>query len=292
MTRNFLFLAAIVCSVAFSQTVEAQTWNSYNDFWVNVPATGGANQYPQTSWIADGGNITPNAWNYAAGNLTGGAFPTQVGTYLSDGAGFRYGLTAGNTWAGPGQSYSFGPGTYYIGYDMPVWPNIQVGKYNHIWDFTVPGWTGATGPNSGQYLWVRPMYHGIASVDNSAAMLEWTAPSAGTYSFTASFAPGDYVPFGGSTISYAAVDSLGGVLVPRQLVAQGSAVQTFTFTDTLSAGDVVQFQVGAPTATASPVGVFVQVTAVPEPSALTLTLLGASIGVFALRRKTAAGQTI
>ncbi len=256
-----------------------------------MPATGGANQYPQTSWIADGGNIAPNAWNYAAGNLTGGAFPTQVGTYLSDSAGFRYGLTAGNTWAGPGQSYTFGPGTYYIGYDMPVWPNIQVGKYNYIWDFTVPGWTGAVGYNSGQYLWVRPMYHGIDSVDNSAAMLEWTAPTAGTYSFTAAFAPGDYVPFGGSTVSYAVVDSNGGLLVPRQVVAQGSVVQTFTFNDTLNAGDIVQFQVGAPTATASPVGVLVQVSAVPEPNSAALIGLGAVLSVLILRRENLATRT-
>ena len=287
MKKIFVYLAAITCSVAFSHKVEAQTWNSFSDFWVNVPATGGAGTYPQSSWIADGGSITPNAWNYAAGNLTGGANPTQVGTYLSGGS--RYGLTAGNTFAGPGQSFTFGAGNYYIGYDMPVWPDIQVAKYNYIWDSTVPGWSGAASPNS-SYLWLRPMFHNLAGTDSSAALLEWTAPSSGTFSFNALFAPGNFGVIGGTTVSYAAVDSLAGVLVPRQVVAQGSAVQTFTFTDTLTAGDVVQFQIGAPTVGASPVGVLVQVTAVPEPSTLALAFLGTTIGAIALRRKTAASQ--
>lgn len=283
MKKLFVYLAAITCSVALSQKAEAQTWNSFSDFWVDVPATGGAGTYPQSSWITAGGSATPNAWNYAAGNLTGGANPTLVGTYLSGGS--RYGLTAGNTFAGPGQSFTFGAGNYYIGYDMPVWPDIQVANYNYIWDSTVPGWSGAAGPNS-SYLWLRPMFHGVAGADSSAALLEWTAPYSGTFSFNASFAPGNYGVIGGTTVSYAAVDSLGGVLVSRQVVAQGSALQTFTFTDTLTAGDVVQFQVGAPTVGASPVGVLVQVSAVPEPSSAALAFIGMCVSAVALRRKT------
>jgi hypothetical protein len=280
MKKLLFSLAAISGILTFEHTALADAWNSFNDFWVNVPATGGAGTYPQTSWIADGGSTTPNAWNYAAGNLTGGAFPSQVGTYLS--GGFRYGLTSGNTYAGPGQSFTFGPGNYYIGYNMPVWPDIQIAKYNYVWDSTVPGWSGTAGPNT-SYLWLRPQYHGIVGTDNSAALLEWTAPYSGVFSFSASFLPGD---FGGSTVSYAVVDSMGDSLVSRQEVAQGSALlQTFTFNDTMTAGEIVQFQVGAPTATDGPVGVSVLVTTVPEPNSVALAILGSVlIGSAAFRR--------
>ncbi|MEI8043373.1 MAG: hypothetical protein WCL11_18335 [Verrucomicrobiota bacterium] len=278
MKKLLLSPLTVACIFTLSHPALADTWNSFNDFWVNVPATGGAGTYPQTSWIADGGSTTPNTWNYAAGNLTGGAFPSQVGTYLT--GGFRYGLTAGNTFAGPGQSFTFGPGNNYIGYDMPVWADIQVARYNYIWDSSVPGWSGAPGANS-SYLWLRPQYHGIAGTDSSAALLEWTAPYSGTFNFSTAFAPGN---FGGSTVSYAVVDSIGDLLVPRQEVAQGSSVQAFAFTDTLAAGDVVQFQVGAPTLGASPVGVSVEVTMVPEPGTFSLAILGTIIAGAAVRR--------
>jgi hypothetical protein len=260
ITANYSGAPGYNLSASSARIANVAIWDSWTDFWVDVPATAGAGQYPQTSWISDGGSTNANAWNYAAGNLTGGAFPIQVGTYLSDAAGFRYGLTAGNTYASPGQSFTFAaPGSYYIGYNMTVWPDIQVGKYNYVWDFTVPGWTGAAGTNT-TYVWVRPQYHGVASADNSASMLEWTAPHTGKYNFTASFLPGNFAIIGGTTVSYAVVDSAGTLYWPRQEVAQGSAVVTTNFSATLTNGQVVQFQVGAPTLAASPVGVHVAVT--------------------------------
>ena len=210
-------------------------------------------------------------------------------------------MTAGNTFASPGQSYTFdgspwsAPGSYWIAFNMTVWPDIQIGKYNYVWDATVPGWTGATGPNS-TYLWVRPQFHGDTNVDNSASMLEWTAPHSGTFNFTASFLPGDYTSIGGTTVSYAVVDSSGTVRVPRQIVAQGSAVQTFNFSASLTNGQIVQFQVGAPTAAASPVGVSVLVSGFSGASTITglapgnptaLTAQGVATNKYVLQRTTA-----
>jgi hypothetical protein len=293
ITATFSGAPGYSSSAASAVTANVGQWNAFTDFWINVPGTDDGGDYPLTVWMANGGSTNANAWNYAAGNLTGGSFPSSVGTYLDGGS--RYGLTAGNTYAAAGQSFTFGPGNYYIGYNMTVWPDIQVAKYNYIWDSTVPGWSGAAGPNS-SYLWVRPQFHGIADTDSSAALLEWTAPHSGAFSFVASFLPGDFQSIGGTTVSYAVVDSGGTVWVARQEVAQGSAVQTFHFSATLTNGQTVQFQVGAPTTAACPVGVSVLVSGLSGASRITgvapgnptaVTAQGVSTYKYVLQRATA-----
>jgi autotransporter-associated beta strand protein len=90
-----------------------------------------------------------------------------------------------------------------------------------------------------------------------ANVLTWTAPAAGTYTFSGSFVIGGTDP-SASGASFAIVDSLGNIALPRA-VGNQTSTHVFDFTQELSAGDVLQFQVGSGFAPAAPVGLNVDV---------------------------------
>jgi hypothetical protein len=249
-TRSACVLAIVVATIipASGQTI---FWNAFNDFYVNVPATEGSGDYTQSAWITNAG-INPydtgltnaNAWGYAGGNFNGSGFPSSVGTYTTG----IYSLTSGGTYAGSGASYNLGGGNYWIGYNdnygsvgLPD-ALTQIGKYTQEWFSGTPNYANNPGGANDKFLWLQ----GTALATNTGglgAMLTWTAPAAGTYYFSGSYVNGNY---GGLSTDLAIVDSTGTALLNKVTLSANSSVSTYGFRRTLSAGDVVQFQVATP----------------------------------------------
>jgi hypothetical protein len=266
-------ILSLALAAAGTHTASGQTtnWSAFNDFYVNVPATGGGGNFTQTDWINLAGSIpfdtgltTPNAWGYAGGNFNGVGAPSSVGTYVS--GGNLYPLTSGGTYAGPGASYLLGGQDFFIGYNDNYGsvglPNAQtqIGKYTKEWFSGAPNFANNPNGVNNKYLWIQGT--GLSpSTDGLGAMLTWTAPSSGLFSFSGSYVNGNY---DGQSTSLAIVDSISNVLLPRTTLAAGSSVSTFSFDQFYNAGDVVQFQVGASAAAqGSPLGL--EVNVVPEP---------------------------
>jgi autotransporter-associated beta strand protein len=249
----------LIASTAPGQTV---FWNAFNDFYVNVPATEGGGDYTQSAWISNAG-INPydtgltnaNSWGYAGGNFNGSGFPSSVGTYTTG----IYSLTSGGTYAGPGAGYNLGGGNYWIGYNdnygSAGLPDAltQIGKYTQEWFGGTPNYANNPGGVNDKFLWLQ----GTALATNTGglgAMLTWTAPAAGTYYFSGAYVNGNY---SGLSTDFAIVDSTGTALLNKVTLSANSSVSTYGFRRTLSAGDVVQFQVATPAGygtQASPIG--------------------------------------
>lgn len=272
----FLTVAgAALFGTSISASAEVTKWSAFDDFYVNVPATGGEGNYTQDSWIANA-NITPydtgltnaNAWSYAGGDFSGGGAASSVGTYVSGGA--LHPLTSGGTNAGPGASYYLGgdiPAQYFwIGYNDSYGsiglPNAltQIGKYTKEWFEGSPNFANNSNGVNDKFLWLQ----GTGLSENNSGMgaiLTWTAPYAGTFSFSGSYINGNYGP----ATDFAIVDSKNNVLLPKVTLQPASQASDFSFKTTMSAGDVVQFQVGTPAAAqGSPLGLAVEVSAVSD----------------------------
>lgn len=294
LTGAALFASA--CASCEFASAAPSSWNAFDDFYVNVPATGGSGNFQQTDWINLSGSIpfdtgltTPNAWGYAGGNFNSNGFPASVGTYAS-GGGF-YPLTSGNTYAGPGASYLLGGVDFWIGYNDQygtatggALPNAltQIGKYTKEWFSGSPNFANNPNGTNDKYLWVQAT--GLSpSTNGLGAMVTWTAPSNGTYAFSGSYVNGNY----GYSTDFAIVDSSNTVLLAKTTLGASSSVSSFSFERALSAGDVVQFQVGTPAAAqGSPLGLAVSVVTVPEPSAMVLLATAAAgAAVCAYRRR-------
>lgn len=293
--RTVIGAALFASTLASSHVALAvpTSWNAFNDFYVNVPATGGSGNFTQSDWIALSGSIpfdtgltTPNAWGYAGGNFNANGFPQYVGTYASPSGGGFYPLTSGNTYAGPGASYLLGGQDFWIGYNDQygtatggALPNAQtqIGKYTKEWFSGSPNFANNPNGTNDKYLWIQST--GLSpSTNGLGAMLTWTAPSTATYSFSGSYVNGNY---GNLSTDFAIVDSTNTVLLAKTTLAASSSVSSFSFERALSAGDVVQFQVGTSAAAqGSPLGLAVNVVTVPEPSAMVL-LATASAGAAA-----------
>ena len=273
-----LLLLTVAGAALFATNIPASAevtkWSAFDDFYVNVPATGGEGNYTQDSWVANA-NINPydtgltnaNAWGYAGGNFNANGNPSSVGTYVSLAAGNLYPLTSGGTYAGSGASFNLGGGNFWIGYNdqygiVSGLPNAQtqIGKYTQEWFSGSPNFANNASGVNNKFLWLQGT--GLSpSTDGLGAVLTWTAPSSGIFSFSGSYVNGNY---GGLSTSFAIVDSSSNVLLPRTTLAAGSSVSTFSFDQFYNAGDVVQFQVGTSAAAqGSPLGL--EVNVVPEP---------------------------
>jgi hypothetical protein len=286
-------LVLLVGSVAGHATPPVTSWSAFNDFWVNVPASGGAGNFRQTDWVNLAGQIpfdtgltTPNAWSYAGGNFNANGAPAAVGTYLSASSGLLYSLTSGGTYAGPGASFLLGGNDFWIGYNdnygAAGLPNAltQIGKYTKDWFSGAPNFTANPNGVNNKYLWVQST--GLSpSTDGLGAIVSWTAPSAGTYTFSGSYVNGNY----GQSTSFAIVDSSNNTLLARQTLPASSTVSTFNFSQTYNQGDVVQFQVGTSAAAqGSPLGL--EVNIIPEPSSAALLMAGfAALGLTRVARR-------
>jgi hypothetical protein len=265
LRRAPAFLLALAGSI-LSPAAQAQTsWNAFNDFYVDTPATAGDGLYPQTKWITNTavpfntGFTNANAWGYAGGNFNGFGNPTSVGTYVSGGA--VYSLRTGNTYAGPGVSFDLGGGNFWIGYNDQYGiigvlnAATQIGKYTQEWFGGTPNYTNNPNGLNNKFLWIQPT--GLsASTDGLGAMLTWTAPNSGKFDVRVSYVNGNY----GQSTAFAIVDSLGNTNLSRQLLAPASSQNNTAFTKSYSAGDVIQFQVGTPAAAqGSPLGLAVNI---------------------------------
>ena len=185
-----LFAAAAAATVV-TASAQPTNWSAFDDFYVNVPATGGDGNFQQTDWVNNAGQIPfdtgyigTNAWGYAGGNFNGIGAPSSVGTYVS--GGNLYPLTSGGTYAGPGASYLLGGQNFWIGYNDNYGsvglPNAQtqIGKYTSEWDSGAPNYTANPGGTNNKYLWLQGT--GLApSANGLGAVLTWTAPYAGTF---------------------------------------------------------------------------------------------------------------
>jgi hypothetical protein len=263
---SFLVLAAAPFASAQSTNTN---WSAFDDFYVNVPATGGNGDYNQSTWIAnagvwpfDTGLTNPNAWGYAGVNLNGFGFPTSVGTYVAPSSGGVYPFTSGGAYAGSGVSYYLGGSNYYIGYNSTYGPISQIGKYTQEWFGGAPNYANNPGGTNNKYLWVQSTGLG-ATTDGLGAMVTWTAPTSGTYTFNGSYVNGNA---GGLSTDFAIVDSKNNVALPKLTLSANSSVGTYNFNRVYKAGDVVQFQVGTPAAAqGSPLGLEANISKVSQP---------------------------
>lgn len=260
-------LVAGALAPAASAQTNSNTWSAFDDFYVNVPATGGNGDYNQSAWIANAGTwpydtglTNPNAWGYAGVNLNGFGFPTSVGTYVSPSSGGVYSFTSGGAYAGSGASYYLGGSNYYIGYNSTYGPVSQIGKYTQEWFGGTPSYANNPGGINDRYLWIQST--GLATnTDGLGAMVTWTAPTSGTYTFSGSYVNGNYGP----STDFAIVDSKNNVALPKQTLAPNSSVNTYSFNRVYQAGDVVQFQVGTQAAAqGSPLGLEANISRVTQ----------------------------
>lgn len=264
-----LLVVAALPAIGRAQMVTS--WNAYNDFYLS-PTAG--------SW---GGATSPSAagqaWGYYMGNVNGSGFPVNVGSYLTSGQIYKY--------------TSFNPAGASDGtvYGTTLWDNTGGAGFARYQDtlswgtslgsYTTPWFGGAPGNSQGltNLIWLQSGWLSGPSSEGIASVLTWTAPAAGTYSFSGLFVSGDQ-PANSAAV---AIVSSGGADLARTVMVNNS-VQNFSFTNTYNLGDTVQFQVGNNFSTGSAVGL--QLEVVPEPSTVSLAVFGlAAAALYGFRRK-------
>ncbi len=276
-------LGAALCASALASPHVAlavpMSWNAFDDFYLSPTAAG---------W---GGATSPSAagaaWGYYDANVNGLGFPTQIGAYFTP------------TGAGSGSQnlYQFsdvapiGAGTY-VG--ASGWANTGGAGFPNYADtfgwgtslgrYDAPWFPGAPGLSQSltNLMWFQSGYLATGTSEGIAPVLTWKAPASGDYTFTGLFVSGDQPT---NSAAVAIVDSLLGTAPLARTVLANNSTQSFSFTNSYSAGDVVQFQVGNNFSTGNAVGL--QVTIVPEPSALGLlatAAAGAAVCVYRRRR--------
>lgn len=296
--RTAIFTLSTVCLLSFSHAALAQThWNAFNDFY-----------FDSTSYAHNGGSwsgatspsAAGSAWGYYDANCNWwGGFPGSIGSYFGPGNNTAAGQVllamANHQPLGPGQgqvaggvgasqdAYDPTGGVGFARYaDIYGWGS-SLGAYGGAWFPAAPGWGTSHAGDTG--LWMQAGWLGGDSShgEGICPVVTWTAPASGTFNFTGSFLIGNNGTSGpdGSKCDFAIVDSLGGLIVPRTVVDQGT-FNSFSFQRTYSAGDVVQFQVGTDYQVGAAVGFNADIALVPEPGSLALLVAG--LGVFAMSR--------
>ena len=290
VTTRIALLGALVWATAIAspRVVVASgitSWNAYNDFYLSPTAAGWTGA---TSPSAAGA-----AWGYYDANVNGFGFPTQIGSYFtptgagsgsqnlyqfSDVAPIGAGTYVGASgWAGTG-----GAGFAYYS-DTFSWGS-SLGSYPAPWFGGAPGFDQSLT----NLMWFQSGWLSGGSSEGIAPVLTWKAPASGDYTFTGLFVSGNQPT---NSAAVAIVDSLSGSPLARTVLANNTT-QSFGFTKSYSAGDVVQFQVGNNFSTGNAVGLQVSVAAVPEPSSVAL-LAAATVGsiLFARKRRGERGRS-
>jgi len=276
--QTLIAFAIATCAITSSAPALAVTsWNAFNDFYLSPTAAG---------W---GGATSPSAagaaWGYYAANVNGFGFPTGIGAYFTPtGAGsgsqnmYQYSNVAP---AGPGTSVGAsawaatgGAGFAYYA-DTFSWGS-SLGSYPTPWFGGAPGLSQSLT----SLIWFQSGWLSGGASEGIAPVLSWIAPATDTYTFSGLFVSGDQAT---NSASVAIADSLNTTPLARTVLANNST-QSFGFTKSYSAGDVVQFQVGNNFTTGNAVGL--QVNIVPEPSSLALAGLAAAAAVaFGVQRQ-------
>lgn len=275
---SFMVFVIAVCTSTAPALAVPTSWNAYNDFYLSPTAAG---------W---GGATSPSAagaaWGYYAANVNGVGFPTQIGAYFTptaSGSGsqnlYQYSdvapIGAGTSVGASGWSNTGGAGFAYYS-DTFSWGS-SLGSYSAPWFGGAPG----SSQSLTNLMWFQSGWLSGTSSEGIAPVLTWKAPASGDYTFTGLFVSGDQPS---NSAAVAIVDSLLGTAPLARTVLANNSTQSFSFTNSYGAGDVVQFQVGNNFSTGNAVGL--QVTIVPEPSALALAGLGvAAAAVCGVRRR-------
>ena len=267
-------IAALAASTAVPALAQPSSWNAFNDFYLSPTATGWGGLTSPT--------VTGSAWGYYAANVNGFGFPTQIGSYFTPtaaGSGsqnmYQYSdvapVGAGTYVGASGWAATSGAGFAYYA-DTFGW-GTSLGSYPAPWFSGAPGLSQSLN----NLMWFQSGWLSGGSSEGIAPVLTWTALQTGTYAFTGLFVSGDQAT---NSASVAIVDSVSGVPLARTVLANNST-QSFSFTNSYTAGDVVQFQVGNNFSTGNAVGLQLSVATVavvPEPSTLAL---GGGLGVAA-----------
>jgi len=255
-------LFAVVALVSFASA--QGTYNAYNDFYLSptAPGWGGA-----TSPSATG-----TAWGYYMGNANGnGGFPDAIGTYLNSGQIYKY--SSYDPMGAGGPVYSTSGWDAIGGQGFPNYvDNVDWGApgnlHSSLGSYSTPWFAGAPGYSQGlsNLIWMQPVWLGGGATEGIASMLTWTAPQTAAYIFTGLFVAGDQL---GNGASVAIVDSLNAASLARTSLSPNTT-QSFSFTKSYTAGDVVQFQVGSDFKTGNAVGLQVNIS--PATTNVVLTL--------------------
>lgn len=264
MKKHLIILLSNACFLGFALSGHSQTsWNAYNDFYFD--STNYANNSPGTPipWPTKP-SATGQAWGYYDANINGyGGYPTNIGSYFGAGGN----TTAGEVLQGMAIYQPLGSGQGQIGGGVPGstdgWDatggtgfarygdnagfGSVLGEYGGAWYSGGPGYGTSYAGQGGLFL--QPGFLGVPFSDGIANVVTWTAPSDGTYTFTGSFLIAGNNPGN----AYAVVDSKGGIELPRAVGVSGT-LNSFSFTNTYHAGDVVEFQVGTAGQPAAAVG--------------------------------------
>jgi hypothetical protein len=254
-----LFAAVALVSFASAQG----TYNAYNDFYLSPTATG---------WD---GATTPSAagaaWGYYNANVNGFGFPNQIGFYFTptaSGSGtqnlYQFSSVApigAGTYVGASGWAATG-GTGFPFYSDTFEWGSSLGRYETPW------FPGAPGLSQGltNLIWFQPGWLSSATNEGIAPVLTWKAPQTGVYTFSGLFVAANQSSNGASV---AIVDSLNEVSLSRTSLSPNTT-QSFSFTKSYAAGDVVQFQVGSDFKTGNAVGLQVNIS--PATTNVVLTL--------------------
>jgi hypothetical protein len=221
------------------------------------------------------------------GNVNGNGFPSTTGTYLSTSQIYRYSSYDPLGAGGPVYSTSLWDNTGGAGFARYL-DNVPWGApgdlHSSLGSYPTPWFSGAPGLSQGfsNLMWMQSVWLGGASLEGIASMLTWTAPYTTNYTFTGLFVAGNQADNGASV---AIMDSLSAALLSRTSLAP-NATNSFSFTKSYNAGDIVQFQVGSDFKTGNAVGMQLDIQAVPEPSTMSLAGLGlAAVALYSFRRR-------
>ncbi|HSY44180.1 MAG TPA: hypothetical protein VK811_09720, partial [Candidatus Acidoferrum sp.] len=271
------------------QLVSITDWNAFNDFYFDstnyiTNSPGAFIPFPRSAL----GSVTSKTWGYYDANCNWyNGYPAAIGTYFGPGnntaadevllalANYQpLGVGQGQVGGGVGTTADAwdstpGDGNGFARYvDDNGW-GTSLGEYGGAWFSAAPGYGTPYAANDG--LWMQAGWLGGNNTEGEGIcpVVTWTAPANGTYIFNGSFLIGNNGTSGpdGANCDYAIVDSLGGIEVPRTVVAQGS-YNTFSFQKTFSAGDVVEFQVGSDYQTGAAVGFNCIISDTPVPAVL------------------------
>ncbi len=252
-TLTRIILINLILSVSFLSRGQVTNWNAYNDFYFNTNyfinnSSPSLPPWPQTPSAAG------QAWGYYDCNINQvNGYPAQIGTYFGPGGNASlnqvlYALAdyqplgpgegqLGNV-AGCADAWDAIGGTGLTRYsDNQSW-GTDVGVYSQAWYPGAPGYGTTHANDSG--MWLVPAWLGNAGGEGIGNVVTWTAPCDATYVFNCSF----LIAANNPGNSFAVVDSLGGVEVPRTVGTSGN-FYAYSFTNTYHAGDVVEFQVGS-----------------------------------------------